>query len=100
MYVPEKRPIIVSGKPIVHINNKFKYKLSRLQSKLTKQNSDPEMKKRLLEKYRKTWIKREHAINDMFHKISTKIIQVCKKAKIKELIIGYNTNWLFRTQAF
>ena len=27
--------------------------------------------------------KREHAINDMFHKISTKTIQVCKKAKIK-----------------
>jgi putative transposase len=93
MYVPEKRPIIVSGKPIVYINNKFKYKLSRLQSKLTKQNSDPVMKECLLEKYRKTWIKREHTINDMFHKISTKIIQVCKKAKIKELIIGYNTNW-------
>ena len=67
MYVPEKRPIIVSGKPIVYMNNKFKYKLSRLQSKLTKQTSDPVMKECLLEKYRKTWIKREHAINDMFH---------------------------------
>ena len=39
-------------------------------------------KEKLIEKYRKPWIKREHPINDMFHKISTKIIEICKKAKM------------------
>ena len=93
MYVPEKRPLIFSGGPIVHINKTFKYKLAKLQSKFKKPNIDPVIKEKLIEKYRKTWIKREHTINDMFHKISTKIIEICKKAKIEELIIGYNVNW-------
>ena len=93
MYVPEKRPLIFSGKPIVYINKTFKYKLAALQSKLSEPNIDLVTKEKLLERYRKTWIKREHTINDMFHKISTKIIEICKKAKIKELIIGYNVNW-------
>ena len=93
MYIPEKRPIIISGKPIVYVNKKYKYKLATLQSKIAKRNLDPLLKERLFEKYRKTWIKRQHTINDMFHKISTKVLEVCKKSKIEELVIGYNINW-------
>ena len=92
MYIPEKRPLIISGTPIVSLNKHFKKRLANLHSTESK-SKDKKEKEEIRNTINKTWIKREHTIKDMFHKITTKIITACGINDVTELVIGYNKNW-------
>ena len=76
IYIPEKRPIIFSGKPIVNLNNRFKSKISKLQSKYDEKNIASNIKEKLKKRMKQMWTKREHKINYMFHKMSKTIMRL------------------------
>lgn len=81
-------PIIYSGKALTGMNKVYNQCIDNLKSYIkTNCNQDS------CHKLENLWTNRSNRIKDFFHRIAASVIDYCKQYDIKELIIGYNTNW-------
>jgi IS605 OrfB family transposase len=82
------KPIIYDGRKIIGENEYFNKKIDNHKSliKTTFNVMTSNYVQNLL-------TKRTNKILDYFHYISNEIIKLCKKFDIREIIMGYNTNW-------
>ena len=94
-------PIIYKGGYVVYKNEIYKHviekkyqpELDRLNNKKNKSPKDFRRIKNIKKHMDSLWEKRSLIIKDYFHKLSSDLIKICIKAKINEIIIGYNINW-------
>lgn len=82
------QPAIVKGGIVKSINQFYNKKLAKYRSIKDRQGIISETK-RLLQLTQK----RNNKINDIFHKISRKIINYCIDHNLGTIIIGYNKTW-------
>jgi putative transposase len=75
------QPLLFSGKPIKSLNQRFNKQKAVLQNK---------GHKRLMAHQS---VKRFCHINDYFHKVSRKIVELCLENDIGKLVIGKNKHW-------
>lgn len=89
MYSPRlERPLIFDGRFIIGINKSINHSIDCQKSYMKKQwdvNSSHQVQDCL--------IRRMNKITDYLNQLSSKVISICEELEIKELIIGYNTNW-------
>ena len=83
-----KNPLLFKGKKIKSVNQYFNKVIAKYTS-ITKKTNNQNSSKRI----ERLWRKRENIINDILHKTSRKIVEECKKNKVKTLVIGKNKNW-------
>jgi len=83
------KPIIVSGKPLKHINQYWNKKKANLQSELSKKQTNRKTSKRI----QKLTQKRNRKVKDYIHKSSRLIINTCLESNISNIVIGYNKEW-------
>lgn len=85
VYIPTKhiRPLIISGRELIVVNNNTRSVLSKLSKKY----------KKYTDKHYKALRWRENRIDNLLHTASRIIIEHLKRAGVKKLVIGYNTNW-------
>ena len=81
-------PTIIKGGFVKSINQFYNKQLAKYKSKKDKQGYDFETKR-----LQRLTRKRNNKINDIFHKISRKIINYCIKNNTGTIIIGYNEGW-------
>lgn len=86
MVLPEMKPLLFSGKIIKSKNQYFNKTTSSLKSKLTNGQ-------RSSKKIKGLFMKRENQLNDFFHKVSRKIVNLLVEHKVGNLVIGYNKGW-------
>ena len=79
-------PIIINGKIVKSINQRFNKKLAKLKSKLPEKVYTSKAIKRLCEK-------RSKQITDQFHKITRSLINYCINQDINTIVLGYNVLW-------
>lgn len=77
---------IINGRPLKYINQYYNKQKSRLQTIYSYQKC----KNTKLNKISKN---RNFKIEDYLHKVSRKVIQLCKENNIGSVFIGYNKNW-------
>ena len=82
------RAMIIKGHQIKSINQYYNKEVARLKS-IAKKRNKKEKTKKILNIVRK----RNSRIKDIFHKVSYRVVDYCKREKISEIIIGYNENW-------
>ena len=85
VYIPTKdiRPLIISGRELIVVNNNTRSVLSKLSKKYKKYTDKHYTALRL----------RENRIDNLIHSASRTVIDHLKMAGVKKLVIGYNTNW-------
>jgi len=83
------KPIIVSGKPLKHINQYWNQNKARLQSDLALRYPKRKTSKRI----QKLTQKRNRKIKDYVHKSSRFVVDTCLKSNISNIVIGYNKDW-------
>jgi len=85
VYIPTKdiRPLIISGRELIVVNNNTRSVLSKLSTKY----------KKYTDKHYKALRLRENRIDNLLHTASRIVIDHLKMAGVKKLVIGYNTNW-------
>ena len=89
LYSPSfEQPIIFSGTEIVGINKMYNYRVDNAKSYIKKK-----YKTNTSKVIQNVLVHRGNTISDIFHKISSKVIQICQNHNVNELIIGYNKNW-------
>lgn len=80
------KPIIINGKPLKSINQRWNKQKAKLQS-LLKGNKKSSKQIQLITK------KRNNRINTYLHKSSREIVNFLVSNKINTLVIGYNKEW-------
>jgi len=78
---PGFHPVLFSGKPIKSLNQRFNKRKSKLQS-----SKHHQMMAHMA-------VKRFCQINDYFHKVSHKIIELCLTEDVGKIVIGINRGW-------
>lgn len=78
--------ILVNGKPLKYINQKYNKLIANAKSLLPKGRRSSNFIKSL-------WLNRDNKINDYMHKQSTKIINTLHEQNVDHLIIGKNDGW-------
>lgn len=86
--VSEDFTIIFSGKFVKSHNQLFNKTLAKLNS-----IKDLQKIKGTTKRIKKLYYDREQYIEDVFHKISRKIVNLLIDSKITKLIVGYNKGW-------
>lgn len=86
--VTDEGCIIWNGKYLKSYNNHFNKTLSHLQS-----IKDMLGMKRTTRRIRRMYDKRDHYIEDAFHKVSRQIVDTLVQRKIGTLVVGYNAGW-------
>ena len=81
------KPILFNGKQIKSKNQYFNKTISLLKSELKNNNS--KSSKRI----KKLWKHRNNQIDDAFHKLSRKIVNILVENKVGNLVVGYNKSW-------
>ena len=86
LVLPNSNPLLYNGKQIKSKNQYFNKTISRLKSCLgsTKRSS---------KQIKNLYNKREHQIEDVFHKLSRNIIKQLINNKVGNLVVGYNKGW-------
>lgn len=79
-------PFIINGKPIKSINQYYNKKISKLKSKLPKNQKTSKLINNLYKR-------RIHKIDDYLHKSTTLLVNHLVSNRINTLVIGYNTGW-------
>ena len=79
---------IVKGTPLKSMNQYYNKKKAQLQSKLEKCN-----KKKSSKRLEKLTIKRNLKLKDYLHNASKRIIDLCLKNDIGNIVIGHNKGW-------
>ncbi len=59
---------------------------------------DPKEKENLQKKLNKIYVNRQNTIHDIFHKLTTAIINYLRDKRIGTLVIGYNKGWKQRME--
>ncbi len=80
-------PIAVKGGALKSINQYYNRERARLQSVYRRQ------KVRKGSRLQKLTQKRNRKINDLFHKLSRRIVEWCTKHDVGTLVVGYNREW-------
>ena len=80
-------PVLLNGKPIKSINQKFNKRIASCQKKL-KSND-----KKSSKKIRSLYSKRGDKLHSEMHKISSFIVDLVKDQNIGTVVIGYNKEW-------
>ena len=85
VYVPQKgaRPLLISGKEVIHTNLVAKCKLSVLSKKHDK----------YVKAHYDVLLRRELLISNYMHTASRMIVEYLQQFGIKHLVIGYNIGW-------
>jgi putative transposase len=78
---PDFRPVLISGKPVKSLNQRFNKNKAELQS----------LAHRKMIAYQS--VGRFCAITDYFHKVSHYIIKTCLEGDIGHIVIGKNDDW-------
>ena len=86
--ISENFTILFSGKFIKSYNKLFNKTLAKLNS-----IKDLQKIKGTTKRIKKLYYEREQYIEDVFHKISRKIVNLLIKQGITKLIVGYNKGW-------
>ena len=88
VYIPsdKDRPLIIKGRELVRENNIARTRLAKLSKKHGKYTN----------KHYLVLRQRENRISNFLHTASRKIIDHLKSRGVKQLVIGYNTNWKSR----
>lgn len=86
--VSEDFTIIFSGKFVKSHNQLFNKTLAKLNS-----IKDLQKIKGTTKRIKKLYYDREQYIEDVFHKISRKIVDLLIDSKITKLVVGYNKGW-------
>lgn len=86
--ISEDFVILFSGKFIKSYNRFFNKKLAKLNS-----IKDLQKIKGTTRRIKKLYYDREQYIEDVFHKISRKIVDLLVDFKITKLVVGYNKGW-------
>lgn len=86
--ISENFTILFSGKFIKSYNKLFNKTLAKLNS-----IKDLQKIKGTTKRIKKLYYEREQYIEDVFHKISRKIINLLTNSGITKLIVGYNKRW-------
>lgn len=81
-------PIIIKGRMLKSINQFYNKINAQLQSV-----KDRQCYTFVTKKQRKLLQTRNHKINDIFHKVSRKVIDYCKENDCGTIVIGYNEGW-------
>ena len=82
------QPIIISGKTVTHINKYSNRLLTQVKTKTVKSSH---LTKAI---YRK----RRNKLKDYFHKTSRFLVDTWVNNNIKNVVVGYNTNWKFQNK--
>ena len=80
-------PVLLNGKPIKSINQKFNKRIASCQKKL-KSND-----KKSSKKIRSLYSKRGDKLHSEMHKISSFIVDLVKDQNIGTVVVGYNQEW-------
>lgn len=86
MILPNNNPILYNGVWVKSRNQYFNKKISGLKSKLND-------KKQTSKQIKKLYVKRENQLNDIFHKLSRKMVNKLIENGIGNLVVGYNKGW-------
>lgn len=78
---PNFKPVLFNGKPVKSLNQRYNKSKAELQGKGHRQLINHLSVKRFCQ------------INDIFHKISHSIIELCLKNDIGKIVIGKNKDW-------
>ena len=82
------KPTIIKGGVVKSINQFYNKQLARYKSIKDKQGLMFETKR-----LQRLTRKRNNKINDIFHKISRKVMNYCVKNDLGKIVIGYNKTW-------
>lgn len=82
------RPIIMNGRHIKSINQKFNKRIAKLKSS-TKRSQDRSTSRRIKQEFSK----RGYKLNNEIHKITDFIVKSILEHKIDHIVIGYNKEW-------
>ncbi len=82
------KPTIIKGGIVKFINQLYNKRIAELKSIKDKQGIKFETKR-----LKRITAKRNNKINDIFHKISRKVINYCIENNFGTIIIGYNRAW-------
>jgi len=82
------KPTIIKGGIVKAVNQFYNKRIAELKSIKDKQGLEYETKR-----LQRITAKRNNKINDLFHKISKKIINYCIENDLGIIIIGYNRAW-------
>jgi putative transposase len=80
-------PVLLNGKPIKSINQKFNKRIASCQKKLKANN------KKSSKKIRSLYSKRGDKLHSEMHKISSFIVDLVKDQNIGTVVVGYNKEW-------
>ena len=86
--VSEDFTYLFSGKFVKSYNQRFNKTLAKLNS-----IKDLQKIKGITKRIKKLYYDREQYIEDVFHKISRKIVDLLIDSKITKLVVGYNKGW-------
>lgn len=81
-------PLLYNGKQIKSLNRYFNKEIAKAKSELEKVNGYKSSKR-----IRAMYAKRGRQFDDIFHKISRHIVNVCLSNGIGRLVLGYNSGW-------
>ena len=82
------KPTIIKGGIVKSVNQFYNKRIAELKSIKDKQGIKFEIKR-----LKRITAKRNNKINDIFHKISRKVINYCIENNFGTIIIGYNRAW-------
>lgn len=86
--ISEDFTVLFSGKFVKSYNKLFNKTLAKLNS-----IKDLQKIKGTTKRIKKLYYDREQYIEDVFHKISRKIVNLLVDSKITKLVVGYNKGW-------
>jgi putative transposase len=78
---PDFKPVLISGKPVKSLNQRYNKKKAELQSLAHRKMIGHQS------------VGRFCAINDYFHKVSHYIVELCIQSDIGHIVIGKNSDW-------
>ena len=87
------KPVIVKGGIIKSINQFYNKQISKLKSINDVLNKNNKRYTRYTNKMKLITDNRNRKINDLFHKLSTGIINYCLLNNIDTIVIGHNNEW-------
>jgi putative transposase len=79
---------LVKGGHVKSVNQYFNYKSAKLKSDLSTKNG-----KHFSKQLSRLNLKRDLKIEDIFHKASRRVIDLCVKHGVKNIVIGNNKGW-------
>jgi IS605 OrfB family transposase len=79
---------LVKGGHVKSVNQYFNYKSAKLRSELQTKNG-----KHFSKQLSRLNLKRDLKIEDIFHKASRRVVDLCVKHRVKNIVIGNNKGW-------